>query len=233
MASEFRLKGRVSLNDSEFQKGIRRVGETTKGMARSVGSELKGFLTAPLTAAAGAVAGFLTYQTFKGGIAGALAAGDGVYQLSKRMTVAADQTAALSEEFEVVTGNSEDVGTSINKMQRAIAGGSAEFGKLGINYEKLRSASPVEQFEMISKAINGLSDPVRKTAAAMAIFGKSGGELESVFEEVAKSGVPITASARLLGANAEKFHESSMLLRAAGITLKGLFVESQRRLWLR
>lgn len=224
MASEFRLKGLVSLNDSQFQKGIRRVEEKTKGMARAVGSELKGFLTAPLTQAAGAVAGFLTYQTFRGGIGGALAAGDSIYQLSKRMTVAADQTAALSEEFEVVTGNSEDVGSSINKMQRAIAGGSEQFARLGINYEKLRSASPVEQFEMISKAINGLTDPTRKTAAAMEVFGKSGGELESIFEEVAKSGVPLTASARLLGDNAEKFHESSMLLRGASFSLKGLFV---------
>lgn len=71
--------------------------------------------------------------------------------------------------------------TSTKKMQKAITaatqGGKEQveaFTQLGLSVSDLESMAPEDQFEAIGNAIGSISDPTKKTAMAMAIFGKSG-----------------------------------------------------------
>lgn len=82
------------------------------------------------------------------------------------------------------------VPTSINKMQKALAGINEDgeetenaFSKLGLSIEELRNMDPVAAFRAISERIAAIPDPAARAAAAMEVFGKSGGEMLAVMTD--------------------------------------------------
>lgn len=56
---------------------------------------------------------------------------------------------------------------------------------LGLDMDKFKRLSPVDQIEAIAKALAGFADGPGKTAAAVALFGKSGAELLPFMKELA------------------------------------------------
>ncbi len=56
------------------------------------------------------------------------------------------------------------------------------FKNIGVSVDSLRRMRPEQQFVAIAEAINRISDPAKKVAAARDIFGKSGGGLISFFK---------------------------------------------------
>ena len=85
------------------------------------------------------------------------------------------------------TGSSvETLANGVKKMQQDIGNGTiaAELEKIGLKLADLQGKSPEQQFAMIATAIGKLSDPAKKTAAAMAIFGKAGSELVPLTGEI-------------------------------------------------
>jgi hypothetical protein len=79
-------------------------------------------------------------------------------------------------------------GKDINRMQKAIFDsvhnpGSANdpFARLGISAKELMELSPEQQFFRIAEAINSIENQTEKAGAAMAIFGRSGAGLLTVF----------------------------------------------------
>jgi hypothetical protein len=93
----------------------------------------------------------------------------------------------------------ESAGQILNLMQRSLAGVNEEgqptvemFTRLGFAAEKLegqlsmaelKAMSPIDQIRAIGAAIADLKNPAEQTDAAMAIFGRSGGKLLSVFND--------------------------------------------------
>lgn len=75
---------------------------------------------------------------------------------------------------------------SIKRMQKSIEGGGAEFKKLKLSLQDLKAMSPDKQFEKIMDAIGGLQSPAERTAAAIAIFGKSGTALVPLAGQIGK-----------------------------------------------
>ena len=76
------------------------------------------------------------------------------------------------------------VPTALNRMQKAIAGVNDDgeqtanaFNKIGMNIRDLQGMDAVGAFRAIGERIAGIQDPASRTAAAMEIFGKSGGEM--------------------------------------------------------
>lgn len=76
------------------------------------------------------------------------------------------------------------VGKTINDLQRRLTEASRGTGESrralrGMNLEvrDLQSLSPEQQFEILSERLAGIENPAERTAAAIALFGKSGAEL--------------------------------------------------------
>jgi len=59
---------------------------------------------------------------------------------------------------------------------------------LGLNFDEFKKLAPVEQLDAVAKAMAGFKDGSEKTAAAVAIFGKSGAELLPFFNDLADAG---------------------------------------------
>jgi hypothetical protein len=100
------------------------------------------------------------------------------YEAIQRLSYVAKQSGT---DLETLVGG-------IKKMQAGLGGGKLadELKSLGISAESLKGLSPDKQFEKIATAIGKISDPAQRTAAAMAIFGKSGTDLIPVFGDLAK-----------------------------------------------
>lgn len=83
----------------------------------------------------------------------------------------------------------ESLARSIPKMQKAIveANDGTEayadaFEKLGINTAEFIALAPDEQFTILADRIGGIQNAAERSEVAMAIFGRTGAELNQVFE---------------------------------------------------
>lgn len=84
--------------------------------------------------------------------------------------------------------SSETLAKSVGKLTVAVGNAAAgsdpaikAFEKLGINVEHLQSLNPEQQFMEVAKAISALPTQADKAAASVAIFGKSGLEMTTLF----------------------------------------------------
>jgi hypothetical protein len=122
--------------------------------------------------------------------------------LSARTGIAASSLLVLQQAYKDNGVEAGKVGTSINKMQKAIVDADRglmtqkrAFDSLHLSTRQLLELSPEDQFNSISSAIANLEDPTKQAAAAMDIFGKSGAELMPLF----KSGGAIDDAKASLG----------------------------------
>ena len=60
---------------------------------------------------------------------------------------------------------------------------------LGINFDKFKSQSPVEQLQSVARAFGEFADGSEKTAVAVSVFGKQGAELLGFLKEYATEGL--------------------------------------------
>ena len=179
-------------------------------------------VAAPL-AALGALAGAFT------AVKGTLDMGGRLSDISSQTGIAVGDLVVLEQAFKNSGLSAEQVGPSINKLQRAIVeagqgstGASETFAKLGLSLAQLESQSPSEQFKSVATAIQGLQSPAARTAAAMEIFGKSGGKMLTLFADsnaFAQAATQVGGLAGVMDASAGQFDTLSDSLGAA--SLKG------------
>lgn len=240
------LKGSVSLDDSAFSAGVRRVKMASASLSRTVG---KGFKTIGRTVA-NVSKSLAKFATIAAGITFA-AATAGAYKLAKALKGAFDTGGALSD-LSTQTGiavkelailqvafknnglAAEKVGPVINKMQKSINdfgnGLSTQvraFDALGISFDDLEGKSPLQQFEMIQKALMSIKDTGKQSAIAMDLFSRSGAELKTLFADgnaIQNASKTLGSAAQILQNNAERFDRISDLLGTAGTKLQGLFL---------
>jgi hypothetical protein len=128
--------------------------------------------------------------------------GSKIYDMSKRTGISAEK---LTEMGYAASQTGTDLDTFegvIKRMQKSIQGIADEtegttgsLDKLGISFADLANKSPDQQFEVIAAALNGITDPAKKAAAAMSVFGKSGTAILPMIDELDS----LQAHARELG----------------------------------
>jgi phage-related protein len=140
-----------------------------------------------------AVAGFAAFG------AAASAVVSGLTSLSDRVEKLGFQADKLGTSFEFMqvletaakrSGSSvEAVGASFNKMLRALDSAkegsdksAAAFERLGVSSEELKTLTPEQIFKRVSTELTKIEDPAKRSAAAMAIFGRAGNELIPTFK---------------------------------------------------
>ena len=219
---------KLTLDTSGFNRGIK---SAENGMAKfkaAAGPAVLGGVAAGFAAAAAAAAGLAV------GIKGALDLAGALSDLSSRTGVAAGELRILQEAFARNGLSADKVGPSINKMQRAVVeagdgtGPAAEaFKMLGISVDGLRGMDASSHFAAIGQAINSIPDPAGRAAAAMQIFGKSGGEMLTLFANsgaMAEAARSVGDQADILTRNANLFDQASDILGSVATKMQGFFV---------
>jgi hypothetical protein len=169
------------------------------------------------------------------GVKGALDLGGALSDLNTRTGIAVDSLLVMQEAFKNNGLQAGDVGNAVNRLQKALEGLNEEgqptnetFEQLGLNMDELKKLSPEQQFAAIGKAINGLESASARSAAAMAIFGKSGGEMLTLFADTGAMGnaaKEVGAQAKILKDNAALFDNiSDFIGNAIPAKLQGFFV---------
>lgn len=225
------VRAKISLDNSAFIKGINAVKAKAKEAADSIAKIGRGAtaVITPLAAIGVAAAAGLAL-----GVKQAIDFGGALFDLSQRTGIAVKELVILQQAFKDSGISADQVGPVINRMQKAIAGVNEDgeptnkmFEKLGINLDQLKKLNPADQFKQIQKAIGNLASPAEKTAAAIALFGKSAGELVTLFRDgkvFENAAQVIGGQADILAANAEKFDKVSDGFKNIGTKLTGFFV---------
>jgi len=164
------------------------------GMQRAIGSVAK--LAGGLLAAAGAYASFTSL--IRGG-RDIIAYGADLEHASAQTGLLVSEIAILRRAF-IDNGISADNSRlAVNKLQRSLidakrgAGEATDaFKALEVDLDSLSALSTFEQFKFVGAAIRDIEDPALRSASAMAIFGRAGAELQSLF--VASDLIEVEAS---------------------------------------
>lgn len=219
---------KMVLDTSGFNRGIKSAESSLSKFKSAAGGAAMAGIAAGFAAAAAAAAGLAV------GVKKALDIGGALSDLSSRTGVAAGELRVLQEAFNQNGLSADKVGPVINKLQRALVeagqkGGETAraFDTLGLNLDTLRGMSAADQFQAIGQAINALPDPAARAAAAMQIFGKSGGELLTLFSNsgaLTQAAETVGSQAALLTKNANMFDQASDILNSVGTKLEGFFV---------
>jgi hypothetical protein len=230
----------LSLNTAGFtnplkmgEQGLNALNATSRVASAGIGSMLK-----PLAAAAagiGAMVGAAVgLNAFRAGVKGAFDLGGALSDLSARTGASVRDLAILQQAFVDNGISAESVGPNINRLQKALAGISEEgqptakaFQSLGLDMARLRGLDAAAQMDAVGKAINALPSAADRSAAAMAIFGRSGGEMLTLFADSNAIGnvtKTLGGQAELLQKNAAAFDRASDLLGSSGLKMRGFFV---------
>lgn len=231
------------------------IGNAIKGIARQVeagfaplrriqvGGEMLAKSFKPLTSIISGVAGgvalvggamFAAAGGMAFGVKSALDLGGELNDLAARTGITAGKLMVLRQAFLNSGMSADQVGPAVNRLQKALTGASADgedtagiFGQLGLSLAQLNDLSPDQQFERVAKAINKLSDPSQRAAAAMKIFGRSGGEMLALFNDSGAFGdaaSQVGTQADIMDRNAALFDDISDKLALASQKMQGFFV---------
>lgn len=243
MAAKADLKTTISADMTGFAATMRRAGglaaTTGAKIGKSLGGATKaigglalsaGKVAASLTAAGAAAAG----TGFVVGIKNAADLGGKLADLSARTGIAAGDLAKLGRAFEDNGVSADKIGGVINKLQKAITDfgngsktATKPFETLGIKFEDIAKLDPAAQFELIQSKISAIQSPAERAAVAMQLFGKSGGELLTLFADgkaFANAGAFLGTQAEILNRSSGVFDSISDKMARIPEKLQGFFV---------
>lgn len=232
------LKGKLTMDDSVFHASLRKATSAAKAFGSNLGSTLKSAVTSPISAVGAAIAGALTFNAFKSGIAGAIEIGTELSRLSRTTGIAVGALATLKPLFGQAGLGSDAMAGALKRMERGMfnaakAGrtGQTVYREIGLNFEALSKLAPEEQFKSIGSAIDKLATPAAKIGASMAIFGRTGADLIGVFSQIANSDFgDISKKAKFLQENAALFEQTTLAIRKASGALKSVYFGAAKEL---
>jgi hypothetical protein len=188
------LDVKFSATDAGFTSTVSKVKTSVKIMDDSVAktaSSVKTSFGSMVKAGAGLAVGFGAIKAAMGAITGtvdtfkdALDLGGTMKDLSERTGETAGNLLLLRRAFDNSGVGADKVGTSINKLQKFMddaAQGSEKNNKvlsrLGLTMADMAGKTPTEQMALLADKFKGVTDDGERSALAMAVFGKAGGQL--------------------------------------------------------
>ncbi len=161
--------------------GFKRALDSAKGEAVKGGKSIASALSSPLGMAmggAGAVAGIIAFTK------AAVDAGDKIDKASQKLGISTEQYQRLDRMAGDAGATIEQVIPAFSRMAKVLQGADEEsktaqksLERLGLTVEELKGKRPDEQFAIIARRLNAISDASTKAATAQAIFGRSALEL--------------------------------------------------------
>jgi hypothetical protein len=167
------LKGKARTTAASIKDSFKKIGDS---------AAFKGLAVGATAAFAGIVASMKK----------AIAAGSELSDMMAKTGASGRGLLILGKAFENAGLSANEVGNSIARMQKALAGlnedgkpTSQVFAKLGLSVKELIAMDPADALMQIGASISRLPDPANRAAAAMDIFGRSGANLNVVFNDAA------------------------------------------------
>lgn len=161
--------------------GFKRALDSAKGEAVKGGKSIAAALSSPLGMAmggAGAVAGILAFTK------AAVDAGDKIDKGSQKLGISAEQYQRLDRMAGDAGATIEQVIPAFSRMAKVLQGADEEsktaqksLERIGLTVEDLKGKRPDEQFGIIARRLNTITDASTKAATAQAVFGRSALEL--------------------------------------------------------
>lgn len=174
------IKFNASLNTAGFESGAKKLQSVAAGAASGISQHFGKIAMA----VAGIGAAFLGVRAAVQSFNAAIAMGGALNDLSARTGETAGNLAILQRAFQNAGAGAEAVGPTINRLQRAIVeageGGkqqAAAFEKLGLSLSDIKELTPTQQLQAVAKALQGVGNDSDRSAIAMQLLGRSGGEL--------------------------------------------------------
>ena len=174
----FNLFAKITLDTSEYEKGI----EDSEEKAEGFGKKLKTGLGTAAKAGGIAIGAVATGATLLGtamvkGAGNVASYGDNIDKMSQKMGISAQ----AYQEWDAIMQHS---GTTIDGMQRgmitlskAAETGSDAFAKLGLSQKDVASMSQEELFAATIKGLQGMEEGSERTALAQKLLGGAAKEL--------------------------------------------------------
>lgn len=178
-----------------------------------------------VTVAFGAIAAGIAGAT--AGMTRAIYSMDKVAKQARNIGVNAKDVIVLKEAFKQSGLESVNLGYALGKMQRKIVDGNKGFQMLGLNVEKLRGKSAIQQFEAIGEAVRKITNQEQRAAALMAIFEEQGVMLNSFFSDAGvmqSAAKTLGSTAQIMGRQSAAFERAGTLLGSISTKFEGLFV---------
>lgn len=162
---------------------------------------------------------------------------DASSKLSRSLGITYDELVGLQLAGDLAGTSSEQLGAALNRLQvtlgKAQAGSNESveaFSNLGLSVSDLVGLNASQQMQRIADAISQIPDPAQRSAAAVAIFGKSGASLLPFFENGGQALADMAKEANRLGlsltdvqtANVEAFNDAVTL---AGKSIEGVVTQ--------
>ena len=162
---------------------------------------------------------------------------DASSKLSRSLGITYDELVGLQLAGDLAGTSSEQLGAALNRLQVTLGkaqAGSKEsveaFSNLGLSVSDLVGLNASQQMQRIADAISQIPDPAQRSAAAVAIFGKSGASLLPFFENGGQALADMAKEANRLGlsltdvqaANVEAFNDAVTL---AGKSIEGVVTQ--------
>lgn len=208
--AEMRLKGKLTMDDSQFQAVLRRSQANAAKFASSLG---RGVAVAGAVGFAATTAAVLATSAALGAaVKQALDLGGKFSDLRSRTGASVKSLTIWSQALDDAGIGGDQLGGIINKLQKAIESGNPAIEKMGLNLDELRKLAPDQQLARVGAAIVALKSPSQQTAAAMQIFGKSGGQLLTVFKDTSaleNARNVLGSMPDILDANADRYDKVS------------------------
>jgi len=131
----------------------------------------------------------VTLNSVIGGVGEAFGLGAHFEELSARTGQSVQDLVVLSRAFQMVGLSGDEVGLMANRLQRAMSGMSEmgqpttkAFSDLGISVKQLSELSFNDQLTELAAGFSKIQNPAERSAVAMQIFGRSGGQMLQLLE---------------------------------------------------
>jgi hypothetical protein len=231
--STYRLRDEYTPKLKELVRETKAVGPAIE-QASSLGQRALSGLGAGLTRlgnAAGSGLGLLHTELGKFVAAGAMVKiisdvinfGGQIQDLSVQLDLSASAVQRWKYAFEQSGSSVETFAASIGRMNDALVDGGpqtiAVLERVGVTLEHLRSMKPDEAFRTLGNAIMAIPDPMERSAAAMAIFGRGANQLIPVWAEMNEKMEAAPAASEAMIAALDAFGDSLNTLKVTGQVL--------------
>jgi flagellar biosynthesis GTPase FlhF len=171
------MRVRIGGDASEFQRALKSVEGSAKGVGRNIASAISSPLGMAL-GGAGITAGIIAMGR------SAITAADEVDEGSQRIGVSAETYQRLGNMAQLAGSSIERMTRVFARMARVIVGADEEskgaqksLERLGLTVDNLKGKKPEEQFEIIARRLATISNVGEQAAAAQEIFGRSALEM--------------------------------------------------------
>lgn len=225
------LRAILTLSPKSFNKGLNSAADKIGKFGSTLGTGVASVAKYG-TAAVAAGVGLATYFTKQ-----QMDAIDTTAKAADRLGTTTEALVGLQFAGDLAGISAEQLNGALTKMERTLGtaatqGGPAakQLDALGLSANALINLAPEQSFGLISDRINSLGTASEKTAAAMAIFGRSGAELLPLINAGSTAISAQMQEAQLLGmtysrVDAAKVEAANDAITRMGGALSGIFTQ--------